>query len=267
MGAKKETGTKRGAKPKRRAGKRAASRAKPTRSARTHRNEERRRLPYVQGLERRGPVSVWIVDGAYVRKNIDEEFSNFGHHYSCSAIPPEEVWLDQEAVPDEQRFFLHHALVERELMAQGKDYDTAREEANRQERQMRLRAGDVRQLRQGKKPLRGALVHERLWKVLGNGVHVWFVKGRLVRSMYDVEFTEGGHDCVYEFVPQNEVWIDDDVHEEERGFILFHELHERNLMAKGMDYDTAHDDASRLERHYRNHPAELHEALAREGWE
>jgi len=267
MGAKKKTGTKRTAKPKRKTGKRAVARAKPTRSARTHRNEVRRRLPYVQNLDRRGPLSVWVVDGAYVRKNIDEEFSNFGHHYSCSAIPPKEVWLDQEAVPDEQPFFLHHALVERELMAQGKDYDTAREEANRQERQMRLRAGDVRHLRQGKKPLRAALVHERLWKALGNGVQVWFVKGRLVRSMYDVEFTEGGHDCVYEFVPPNEVWIDDDVHEEERGFILFHELHERNLMAKGMDYDTAHDDASRLERHYRNHPAELHEALAREGWE
>jgi hypothetical protein len=132
---------------------------------------------------------------------------------------------------------------------------------------MRVRAGDVRKLHQGKKPLRAALVHARLWKALDNGVHVWFVKGRLVRSMYDVEFTEGGHDCVYEFVPQNEVWIDDDVHEEERGFVLFHELHERNLMAKGMDYDTAHDEASRLERHYRNHPAELHEALAQEGWE
>jgi hypothetical protein len=267
MGAKKRTGTERKGKAKRKAAKRPASRAKQKASARTQRTQDQRRLPYVQSLERRGPVSVWVVDGAYVRKNIDEEFSNFGHHYSCSAIPQGEVWLDQEAVPDEQRFFLHHALVERELMAQGTDYDTARQEANRQEREMRVRAGDVRKLRQGKKPLRAALVHARLWKALENGVQVWFVKGRLVRSMYDVEFTEGGHDCVYEFVPQNEVWIDDDVHEEERGFILFHELHERNLMAKGMDYDAAHDDASRLERHYRNHPAELHEALAREGWE
>jgi ubiquitin len=267
MGAKKKTGTERTAKVKRKTAKRPASRAKGKGSARTQRKPEQRRLPYVQCLERGGPVSVWLVDGAYVRKNLDEEFSNFGHHYSCSAIPQGEVWLDQEAVPDEQRFFLHHALAERELMAQGKDYDTAREEANRQERQMRLRAGDVRKLHQGKKPLRAALVHERLWKALDNGVQVWFVKGRLVRSMYDVEFTEGGHDCVYEFVPQNEVWIDDDVHEEERGFILFHELHERNLMANGMDYDTVHDDASRLERHYRNRPAELHEALAREGWE
>jgi hypothetical protein len=228
---------------------------------------EPRRLPYVRRLERRDGVSVWLVDGAYVRKNIDEEFSNFGHHHSCSEIPQDEVWLDQEAVPDEQRFFMHHARLERELMAQGKDYDTAREEANRQERRMRLRAGDARNLHQGKKPMRAVLVHRRLWKTLGNGVQVWFVQGRLVRSCYDVEFTEGGHDYVYEFVPQDEVWIDDDIHEDERGFVLFHELHERNLMVNGMDYDTAHDAASRLERHYRNHLAELHEALAREGWE
>jgi hypothetical protein len=53
----------------------------------------------------------------------------------------------------------------------------------------------------------------------------------------------------------------------ERGFILFHELYERNLMANGMDYDTAHDMASKKEKHYRNHPDELHEALAAEGWE
>ena len=69
------------------------------------------------------------------------------------------------------------------------------------------------------------------------------------------------------YVPRDEVWIDDDIHDDEFGFVLFHELHERNLMGKGVDYDTAHEEASRLERHYREHPAELHEALAAEGWE
>ena len=243
---------------------RAGVRRPPRPARRARGTTPRRRLPYLQLLERRGPVSVWLVDGAYVRRNIDEEFSNFGHHYSYSEIPRDEVWLDQEAVPDEQRFFVAHALLERQLMAEGKDYDTAREAANTEERRLRLAAGDVRKLHLGKRPLQAVLVHERLWKALGNGVQVWFVNGRLVRSCYDVEFTEGGHDYVYEFVPQNEVWIDDDIHADERGFVL---LHERNAMARGIDYDTAHDDASRLERHYRNHPAELHEALAREGWE
>jgi hypothetical protein len=49
--------------------------------------------------------------------------------------------------------------------------------------------------------------------------------------------------------------------------VLFHELHGRNLMSDGMDYDTAHDDSSKLEKHFRNHPDELHQALSREGWE
>jgi hypothetical protein len=227
----------------------------------------RRPPPYVRCLQRTGRIAVWQVDGAYVRKNINEEFSNFGHHYSFSEIPRNEIWLDVEKVPDEQRFFIRHATTERRLMARGMDYEAARGVAIAEERRMRVKAGDVRRVATANEPLDVTNVHERLWKALENGVHVWFVNGRLVRSCYDIDFTEGGHDYVYEFVPGDEVWIDDDLHEDERGFVLFHELHERNLMAKGMDYDAAHEDSSRLERRYRNHPTELHEALSNEGWE
>jgi hypothetical protein len=82
-----------------------------------------------------------------------------------------------------------------------------------------------------------------------------------------VDFTEGGHDHVYEFVPENEVWIDNDLEEAERPYVLLHELHERNLMSKGWTYSRAHEDSSRIEYHCRHHPNELHEALAKEGWE
>jgi hypothetical protein len=225
------------------------------------------RPPYIRCLERRGPLAVWSVDGAYVRKNIDEEFSNFGHHYSVSSIPRHEIWIDQETDADEQRFFIRHAVVERRLMAAGKDYHTARAAANREERRMRVAAGDLRKVIRGKALPDATRVHLQLWKTLPNGVQVWFVKGRLVRSVYDIEFTEGGHEHVYEYVPRGEVWIDDDIHEDERGFVLFHELYERNLMGNGMDYDTAHEEASRREHHYRKHPDLLHEALAAEGWE
>lgn len=245
--------------------KKRAPRAK--RPAAKHSALSHGRPPYIKRLQHDGVVAVWQVDGDYIRRNIDEEFSNFGHHYSFSEIPADEIWLDQEAHPDEQRFFIEHALVERRLMAEGKDYDTARIAADRVEREMRSRAGDLRRAAPAREPVQAERMHTRLWKALENGVHVWFVNGRLVRSVFDIEFTEGGHDCVYEFVPENEVWIDDDLHEDERGFVLFHELHERNLMAKGMDYDRAHDDASRLEQHYRRHPAELHEGLSNEGWD
>ena len=243
-------------------------RGRSGRAARPRPKRRRHREPYyVRCLERRGPLAVWSVDGAYVRKNVDEEFSNFGHHYSFPSIPRNEIWIDQENDQDEQRFFIRHALVERRLMAEGKDYDTARRAANREERRMRVAAGDLKKVIRGKALPDATRVHREIWKTLPNGVQVWFVKGRLVRSVYDIEFTEGGHEHVYEYIPRGEVWIDDDIHEDERGFVLFHELHERNLMANGMDYDTAHEESSRLERYYRKHPDLLHEALAAEGWE
>jgi hypothetical protein len=223
--------------------------------------------PYVGVLERRGPLTIWQVNGSYVRKNIDEEFSNFGHHWSIDEIPRNEIWIDQEADPDEQPFFVRHALVERKLLRDGTDYDDARHAANKEERRMRVKAGDLRKVIRGKSLPDSSLVHRELWKTLASGLRVWFVKGRLVRSVYDIEFTEGGHEHVYEYVPRGEVWIDDDIHEDERGFVLFHELHERTLMANGMDYDAAHDESSRLEKRLRKHPDELHEALEGEGWE
>jgi hypothetical protein len=226
-----------------------------------------RPAPYVRSLERRGPLSIWLVDGAMVRKNIDIEFSNFGSHYTIDEIPRNEIWIDGETDADEQRFFIAHARTERRLLAAGTDPDVARQTSNHEERRMRVAAGDLRKVMQGRALPDVEKVRRELWKTLPSGVLVWFVKGRLVRSVYDIEFTEGGHEHVYEYIPRGEVWIDDDIHEDERGYVVFHELHERNRMSDGMDYDTAHAESSKLELHYRNHPDQLHEALAAEGWE
>ena len=223
--------------------------------------------PYISKADARGDLTVWIVDGAYIRGNIDEEFTNFGQHYRYSYIPENELWIDREAANDERRFFIDHLLTEHRLMKQGMSYDKALPEADREERKERRRAGDLKQAMHGGKTMpQGKEVHERLWKKLENGVSVWIVNGRLVRSVFDIDFTAGGHDYVYEFVPENEVWIDNDIVEAERGYVLLHELHERNLMSKGMAYDEAHAAASRLEYRCRHHPDELHDALTNEGW-
>ncbi len=39
------------------------------------------KLPYIQKVEARGNLQVWIVDGSYIRGHVDEEFTNFGQHY------------------------------------------------------------------------------------------------------------------------------------------------------------------------------------------
>jgi hypothetical protein len=212
-------------------------------------------------------MSVWIVDGPYVRAHLDEEFTNFGHHLVFACIPEHEFWLDKEAKNDEQKFFIHHLLIEHRLMAAGVPDERAREAANKSELAERNKAGDLHRLTKGGTLPDPREVHVRLWKQLTNGVSVWIVNGRLVRSVFNIDFTEGGHDHVYEFVPEHEVWIDDDVAEIERPYVLLHELHERNLMAKGATYDDAHEESSRREYYFRHHPNELHMALANEGWE
>jgi hypothetical protein len=225
------------------------------------------KLPYVQQIGKRGDLKVWIVDGIYIRGHIDEEFTNFGQHYRYSYIPKDELWIDRETKQDETQFFIDHLLVEHRLMAKGMSYEEALVKADQAERRERRRAGDLRLVtHHGQELPEGVQVHERLWKRLENGLTVWIVNGRLVRSVFDVDFTAGGHDHVYEFIPENEVWIDDDIEEEERGYVLLHELHERNRMANGWPYSEAHSESSELEYHCRHHPDELHEALSAEGW-
>jgi hypothetical protein len=152
-------------------------------------------------------------------------------------------------------------------MAKGATYEVAITQADLVERRERRRSGDLRKVTHQRDELPDASrVHEHLWKKLENGVRVWIVNGRLVRSAFDIDFTAGGHDHVYEFVPEGEVWIDDAIEEKERGVVLLHELHERNRMAAGWPYSKAHAESSRLEFRCRHHPDELHDALATEGW-
>ena len=225
------------------------------------------RPPYVRQLDERGDMKVWVVDGSYVRGHIDEEFTNFGQHYRFPFIPSNELWLDDASESDEQQFFIDHLVVENRLMAKGASYEKALAAGDRAERKERRRAGDVARLtHHGQKLPDGHDVHKHLWKKLENGVAVWIVSGRMVRSVFDIDFTEGGHDYVYEFVPEKEVWIDDDILEPERPYVLVHELHERNRMASGWPYSKAHAESSRVEYRCRHHPDELHDALAAEGW-
>jgi hypothetical protein len=229
--------------------------------------EQKIKPPYLKKVGHRGKIDIWIVDGTYVRTHIDEEFTNYGQHYNFTYIPKNEFWLDKEAANDEQQFFIAHLLVEHRLMEKGIKYDDALEAADRAEMAERKKAGDVHKLTEEGNLPDPKKVHIRLWKQLEDSVSVWIVDGRLVRSVFDDDFTEGGHDYVYEFVPQNEVWIDNDLEEVERPYVLLHELHERNLMAKGWTYNKAHEDASKIQYHCRHNPNELHTELAKEGWE
>lgn len=227
---------------------------------------ERLDMPYHNQLPWPKKVQVWVVDGVYIRNHIDIEFDNYGQWWDFTYIPRGEAWVDRETQLDEWPFFLTRMEVERRLLRGHVPEDTVWARARAAERAQRRDAGDLKLLGDGRRP-DPVMAHLRLWKRLRSGLRVWIVNGRLVRSGFDLDFTAGGHDLVYRrYIPRREVWIDDDVAEGERPYVLIHELWERAQMAKGRSYSMAHDSANHFESACRRGLVDLEEALGTVGW-
>lgn len=220
--------------------------------------------PYQKKLAQAGKFTVWSVDGSYIWKKINEEFTNFGQHFRFPFIPKNEFWIDHECCRGEEGFYIDHMMIEHQLMARGKSYEDAIEIADRTEKKERQKSTLAQTLsREGKQEVLAA-IHKRKIKKYSDVLDVYVVNGEAVRDLYWIDFTEGGHDKVYHFVPGNEIWLDDDLTPAERKFVLLHEVHERNLMAKGWQYHSAHYSSSQLEYFCRHHPAKLDAKLALE---
>jgi len=84
---------------------------------------------YRQLYRRVKGLSVWIVDGALVRRDIHPDFCFGGHDRKYRFVPAGEIWLDSAMSVEEAHFALTHELAERELMAVGEEYDRAYEGA------------------------------------------------------------------------------------------------------------------------------------------
>jgi hypothetical protein len=243
--------------------------------------------PYIRKFSKIADFTVWVVDGKYIRENIDEEFSNYGQHYRFKFIPQNEFWIDKQKVPGEEKYYIDSMLVMNRLMAKGVSHDKAVRRADLVERRERAKEHLIKKGYEAKETREEEIqkIHKRLLKKYSNKkIKVWIVDGEAVRDLFFLDFTEGGHGFVYPFIPKDEVWIDDDVNREEIGFILLHELHERNLMKKGWAYafdeftpaiikkssenkkikKSAHFDSARLEYFCRKHPKQLDKKIREE---
>lgn len=222
--------------------------------------------PYVRMIATVSKFRVWLVDGRFIRTRIDEEFTNFGQHFRFRFIPRNEFWIDHLHAPGEERFYIDHLLVENRLMAEGIDYDRALARADRVELKERRKIDYIQKGIDPGRPKTASIrkIHKRPLKTYSNGLKVWIVDGEMVRDLFFIDYTEGGHDKVYRFIPKAEVWLDDDLTAGERRYVLLHEVHERRLMAGGMDYYHAHRSSSHIEYTCRHHPARLNPTLAAE---
>ena len=226
------------------------------------------RKPYIKRISSVAGFHVWYVNGYWIRKHIDADFNNFGQHYRFPFIPKHEFWIDRENGVSEIKYYIEHLLVENKLMEAGQSYDDAIEKADIIEKAERGKNKFIAKMEKEHKDKWIKKIHKRLLKRLSGEVKVWIVKGNLVRSLFYIDFTQGGHDKVYDFVPRGEVWIDDDVYKKEIPFVLVHELHERYLMTKDKksknlreSYEKAHKSASEIEMYCRHHPSKIKKKL------
>ncbi len=213
--------------------------------------------PYIKKAGIFSGFNVWTVNGKYVRENLDKDFNNFGQHHDFGFIPKDEFWLDREHNSNEQRFFVENMLAENKFISDGKGYEKARELADEKEEKERAKLKIIKKalkkISHGEKIINK--IHKKLLKKYSNErIKVWIVRGDLVRSLFFIDFTEGGNDQIYHFIPYGEIWLDDDLNPGERNFVLLHEIYERNLMKKGIPYwssknslKTAHGSANKVE--------------------
>jgi len=221
---------------------------------------------YIKKIEDIGQYSVWLVDGQYVRKTINENFVEYDHHYNHKKVPKNELWIDEESNPEEWKFFINHMFVELGMLKVGENYNDAIAKADsfeKKERGAELEKNRLGWLKKNKKELMEK-VYKKFLSHYSGMVNVWLVDGKLVRDFFLVDYAEGGHDKVYAFIPKNEIWIDEALADDEIDYIVLHELHERFLMSQGKKYSEAHKRATLVEDYYRDHPEELGERIKEE---
>ncbi len=222
--------------------------------------------PYIKKISKISDFTVWIVDGKYIRDNIDIEFTNYGQHYRFKFIPKNEFWIDKMRTKGEEKFYIIHLLNENKSMSKGMSYPKAIDKADEIEKKERIKWYLKKKKIKITKNIEetNGLIHKKLLKKYSERIKVWIVDGGMVRSIFFIDFTQGGHGEVYPFIPKDEVWIDDDLSKKEIELVLLHELHERKLMIKGVKYNPAHEKANKIEIYHRHHPKQLKKRLLKE---
>ena len=87
-------------------------------------------------------ISIWIVDGYLVRKNIFPDFGFSGNDLNYHFIPKNEIWIDGQISCEEMAYSIASELMERKLMLQGRSYSDAYEASVDHIRTLRDRTED-----------------------------------------------------------------------------------------------------------------------------
>ena len=185
-------------------------------------------LPYLMHKKIR------LVDGFFIRNHLDPEFPIMRYPSISGTspryyIPTNEIWMDKQFAKEK------HFFVALEKIRYDKKYQKLPYKKMRQIMTKELcKKGPVPNFIQAT---------EKKEKMI-----IQYVDGSRVRQHLDAEFIFGGHEYVYDYIPHNEIWIDNLQNQKEIPHTLLHEMIEYTHMKAGMNYDAAHDIATAFEK-------------------
>jgi hypothetical protein len=77
-------------------------------------------------LREKDGLSIYIIDGNYVRNNFEVDFALAGHHYRWDFIPDNEIWVENTNSKFDIECAITHEITERKDMKDnGTDYEDA----------------------------------------------------------------------------------------------------------------------------------------------
>ncbi|MEK7158954.1 MAG: hypothetical protein AAB575_03515 [Patescibacteria group bacterium] len=86
-------------------------------------------------------LTIYLVDGARVRKTLDPSFCFGGHWKVYKYIPKNEIWIDNATLPKERKYVIVHETYELKLMKKGMNYNNAHDFATAAEKSARRNDG------------------------------------------------------------------------------------------------------------------------------
>lgn len=188
-----------------------------------------------------GKYSITYIDSNKFRKKsiLNVEFCTAAVHDDFPRhIKKNEIWIDDSIKPNEIPSILKGLSVRLSEIENGgknpyeKGIDT----------ESKVRKNNKEKLNKKK--------HMTIRDYSGE-IIVYLVNGKGVRDNHKTDFSQGGHGYVYDWIPKNEIWIEDE-EREEMAPILAHEYIEMVLMKEsGWKYLRAHEMASDIEQHLR----------------
>ena len=150
--------------------------------------------------------NVYYVSGYVIRREIDKTFPNYGSHRSFKFIPKNEFWIDYEnRNKREAKYIIINFLAFEKEIEKGKNVDDAIKIANMIEKRERHKSKWIKKLRKIKikEKLLKKIHEKRLFGKITDKLKIWLIDGDIVRSLFDVDFNQGGHGYVYPFIPKN----------------------------------------------------------------